>query len=184
MLYRRSLAFAITRLSFGLLLAAMMPAPAALGAPTAQVPGCVVGNWRAVDVEDTFRAVFGQMPDMQFDGISGDILLSINSDSSYELRYDGFSINSSSQFGSSSFTMDGTVHGLMRENPPGSLVGNITDSAVTVTTSFNGTTSTNSFPVEVEEGQPAEYDCTLGRLAFRFSDADSGRSFSFNFERA
>jgi hypothetical protein len=184
MLYRRSLIFAISRLSFALLLAAMIPAPAVLGAPTAQVPGCVVGSWRAVDVEDTFRAIFGQMPDMQFGGITGDILLAINGDSSYELRYDSFSINTSSELGASSFTMDGTVHGFMREDPPGSLVGNITDSAVTVTTSFNGTTSTNSFPVEVEEGQPAEYDCALGRLMFRFADADSGRSFSFNFARA
>ena len=176
----------LSRASVALLLVAiMMPAHIALGAPSAQLPSCVVGDWRLDNPEATFRSLFASAGGIQLDGVSGDVVLSIRGDGSYEINYAQFTLDSSTSAGTSSFTLDGWIRGSFSEVQPGALVGSTTDSSVTMTSTVLGrSTTSEALSVDKEEGAPVDYDCGLGRLTFTFRTPGSGTDFSFSFIRA
>src|SRR4029434_2352850 len=102
--FRSSIAVAC-RASAGLLLAVLLaPTPAALGSPVSQVPSCVVGTWRPIDLEQTYRAIFAQIADLQLEDVTGDASLVIRDDSSYEIRYAGLTISAATSAGPVSVT--------------------------------------------------------------------------------
>ena len=104
---------------------------------------------------------------------------------SYELRYNGFTVDATTSSGSTTTVMDGPLSGRMQEIQPGVVVGSINESNVSSTVTMLGTTTTNTvaFQGQSETGSPVDYDCELGRLTFTFTTPRTGQQFSFSFIR-
>ena len=168
-----------------LISAALLISPstsAVRAAPAAQVPLCVAGNWRATNLDETFRALFGNSSSFQVESVSGDVGLSIGLDGSYEIRYSGFNLNGNMgpAVGPFAMGMDGSIRGRFRESQPGALTSSITDSSVTTTTTMMGNTTTDSTPIQMEESDAVSYDCDLGSLSF---SVGTERPFTLRFTR-
>ncbi|HZT06439.1 MAG TPA: hypothetical protein VFC51_05375 [Chloroflexota bacterium] len=170
------------------ILASLVAVVTPISGPTparAQVPICLLGNWQASDIEGTYRALFSTIPNYQIDSVTGGVSLAIQGDGSYTLRYDGFTVSGTSERETFTTSMDGPVHGQLSESQPGSIVGSVLDSTVTLTTTFRGNTTTATMPFATQQqgGSPVDYDCDLGSVTFRLSQQSTGQTFSITFTR-
>ena len=147
----------------------------------AQVPLCVAGEWRAVNLEQSFRDLFGPDTGFQIESITGDVTMSLSPNGGYVARYERYRMVADS-FGSPfEIVMEGSLRGAMREVRPGALSSSVTESDVTVTTVMMGTTTTGPLPLVGEDtGEAINYDCAAGQLTFA---VPGETSFRLNFVR-
>jgi len=151
----------------------------------AQMPSCLVGQWNASDLDETFKGVFANIPNAQIDRVGGDVVLLIQPSGAYEIRYVGLIVYATLPTGPSAMAMDGPLKGRMQEIQPGIVVGSINESDVTSTATILGVSTTNEilFQGQSPTGSPVDYDCDGNWLSFIFNTPRTGQQFSFTFVR-
>jgi hypothetical protein len=150
----------------------------------AQVPLCLAGEWRMEDPAGLMRGLLADAPEIRIDNVTGEVTLSIQVSGAYELRYNQFGMTVAAADMTMSNVIDGRVRGQMREIAPGTVVGTTRETDLTSTMTVGGETQTIQMPMQDDEsGSPVEYDCSLGRITFSFTDGDSGRKIPLDFVR-
>lgn len=130
---------AVRRALLSVVVGLAVPVPASVAESLAQVRSCAVGNWRSSypEIQETFR---GMMRPYILDGLTGDVLYTIQQDGSFELRYEQLAINLRSESEPGFIGVDGIIHGVLsgrdlgvvRGMDPSVFEGTLTDLSVAV----------------------------------------------------
>jgi hypothetical protein len=129
--------------------------------------------------------MFAGSPELQVDSITGDILLTIRGDGSYELRYTAFTMSLTTSSGPLTSVADGPIRGGLRETGPGSVAGTMTESAVNIEVTVAGLTMTDTFSLTDADRSESlvTYDCGSGRVTFTSSGPGAEQPMTLIFNR-
>jgi len=107
------------------------PSPLAAADAAAQVPSCPVGTWRLSEAQ-LQPALRSRMNPYVVQRSSGDIVVTIKADGSFEIAYQRFAIDLTSDDARFSFMIDGLARGALREADPGTFAISLDSYAVSV----------------------------------------------------
>ena len=134
---------------------------AAAAAPSAQVPSCVVGSWRAVDLLSSMGPLLEEVGAVE--DVTGEILLAVQPDGAYEVKFVEVAMALQTDAGLGSLVLDAVGTGTFRESGAGMLASSGDRFVGSLTVTMGDQTFTHDEDSS-DEGAPSPYECAGGGL--------------------
>jgi hypothetical protein len=133
-------------------------------AQAAEMPACIVGNFRLTDYDAIIRSAMPDAPPSAMTYVSGEALESMNASGAYENTYRQLTFSMAVGAIPVTMTFDGWEKGTARESGPGRLSAATTELAVTITLSADGHSESTTLTDPTGISADLEYECQGDRV--------------------
>jgi hypothetical protein len=140
-----------------------------LPARAAQVPACLVGEWRFTNFDALLQAALPAAPEGEITILSGEAIAIQRADGSYETTYRELTLGMQIAGMPITMSFDGWERGTMREQAPGSLVTQTTETALTIAVTMQGQTERSTITGPSGASVATGYECAGDRAAFIYT---------------